>query len=206
MTNSIPRKKTGPKRRGREVPCVVCGTPIYRDAAYLLRTKRGTCTAPECRSKAVMGEHNAFWGRTHDAATVAHIRETKRSRPPQRKGGPPKGWKPTAEHRAAVSAASTKRWAEQRDMMLASRAHLRKERARELLRYRRNFTPLQRREWKDSKCLWCSSESKLILDHIIPVMCGGKNERRNAQTLCQPCNIWKMVHVDRSLFLAGLGN
>lgn len=206
MTNSIPRKKTGPVPQGREVPCMICSTMIYRDKAYLARTKRITCGASECRSKASMGEHNPFWGKVHDDVTLLRIRESKRSRPPQRKGGPPKGYKHTPEARAKITAANRLRWIENRDMMLAARAHLRKERARETLRYRRNFTIMQRREWKADHCRWCDSRTNLTLDHIIPVMCGGKNERRNAQTLCQPCNLWKMFQVDRPLFLAGLGN
>jgi 5-methylcytosine-specific restriction endonuclease McrA len=206
MTDSVLRKKTGPKRRGREVPCMICSTMIYRDAAYLARTKRVTCGASECRSKAGMGEHNPFWGRAHDEATIQRIRETKRARPTKKRTGPPKGYKHTPEALAKITEANRRRWRENRDMMLAARAHLRKERARELLRYRRNFTPLQRREWKAEACQWCGGTHKLVLDHIIPVMCGGRNERRNAQTLCQPCNVWKMWQVDRPLFLAGLGH
>lgn len=69
-------------------------------------------------------------------------------------------------------------------------------------RYRRNFTALQRKEWTGKSCIWCSSEESLVLDHVVPVMCGGKNEKQNAQTLCQPCNLWKMVYVDRPMMLA----
>ena len=115
------------------------------------------------------------------------------------------GYKHTAEAREKMSAALRERWANNRDKMLESLAHLRNDKARELQRYRRNFTPMQRREWKETRCVWCGTSQKLTLDHIIPVMCGGLNERRNAQTLCQPCNIWKMHNVDRLLFLSGLG-
>lgn len=205
MTDSIPRKKTGPPRRGREVPCVICSKLIYRDAAYLARTKRVTCGHTDCRSKAAMGEHNPFWGRVHDEQTLKRIRETKRSRPPQRKGGPPKGYRHTPEALAKIREANRLRWILHRDKMLAARKP-KKLVPRELLRYRRNFTDAQRREWKADSCAWCSARKGLILDHIIPVMCGGTNERRNAQTLCQPCNVWKMAHVDRPLFLAGLGH
>ena len=206
MTDSIPRKKPGKKRAGREVPCMICGTMIYRDASYLARTKRITCGQSECRSKAGMGELNPFWGRVHDDVTILRIRESKRARPPQKRTGPPKGYKHTPEALAKITAANRLRWIENRDMMLAARTHLKKELPRELLRYRRNFTIQQRRDWKAANCKWCNGREKLVLDHIIPVMCGGKNERRNAQTLCQPCNMWKMFHVDRALFLAGLGN
>lgn len=195
--------KTGPKRRGHEVPCIICGTMIYRGETYLARTKRITCASDECRSKASSGPGNPFWGKGHSAETIARIRDSKRARPSQRKGGPPKGYKHTPEARAKITAALKKRWLENRDKMLASITRLPKP--RELMRYRRNFTPLQRRIWKEISCVWCGENNRLVLDHIIPVMCGGVNESRNAQTLCQPCNIWKMWHVDRRLFLAGLG-
>lgn len=125
---------------------------------------------------------------------------------PPKGTGPKKGiFKQSPEAKLKMSEAMRRRWAETRDLMLAARAHLKLRKPKEELRYRRNFTPLQRREWKDAQCAWCRSSEKLILDHIIPVMCGGDNLRNNAQTLCQPCNIWKMVYVDRPLYLAGLG-
>lgn len=197
--------KPGPKRKGHEVPCIICGAMIYRDLAYIARTKRITCTSSECRSKAVQGENNAFWGKIHDEATKARIRETRRANPSKKKTGPPKGSKHTPEAREKISAALRQRWATNRDGMLASLAHLKLQKPREELRYRRNFTDLQRREWKESCCAWCKATDNLVLDHIIPVMCEGENERRNCQTLCQPCNMWKMIYVDRALFKAGLG-
>ena len=114
-----------------------------------------------------------------------------------------KGYKHTPEARAKITAALKARWVTNRDKMIA--ALQRSPKPRELLRYRRNFTSLQRKTWKGTTCAWCGMTERLILDHIIPVMCGGTQERRNAQTLCQPCNLWKMAHVDRQLFLAGLG-
>lgn len=163
------------------------------------------CKNPECRSKAVSGENNPFWGQIHDESTKALIRETKRSKPAKKRNKMLSGYKQSPEAREKMSEALRLRWKENRDGMLQSLAHLRNEKAREHQRYRRNFTPMQRREWKLPFCEWCKSTEKLVLDHIIPVSCGGTNERRNAQTLCQPCNIWKMAHVDRPLFLAGLG-
>lgn len=73
------------------------------------------------------------------------------------------------------------------------------------MRYRRVFTPAQKRDWKEPKCAWCHETKDLVLDHIIPVAGGGINEKRNAQTLCRTCNLWKMRYVDRQLILAGLG-
>lgn len=164
-----------------------------------------TCGARECRSKAVSGENNPFWGKIHDEATRIRIREGKRSRPNKGRSRMLEGNKQSPEARAKMSEAQRKRWAENRDKILASRAEKRIETPREFLRYRRNFTEVQKQEWKQSFCCWCGAKENLVLDHIIPVMCGGTNVRQNAQTLCQPCNIWKMSHVDRPLFLAGLG-
>ena len=37
-------------------------------------------------------------------------------------------------------------------------------------------------------CLNCKSDTKLELDHIIPISAGGKNCLSNLQTLCKSCN------------------
>ena len=66
-----------------------------------------------------------------------------------------------------------------------------------------------KREMKEkniNKCKWCGTANNLVLDHIIPVYDGGGFERTNAQTLCQPCNLWKLHNVDQPRFLAGLGS
>lgn len=201
----MPNQKTGPKRKGHEVPCVVCGTMKYRDLAYIARTKRITCASPECRSQAGRGENNPFWGKIHSEETRERIKETKRSRPAPKGTGPKKGiFRQTPEAKAKMSEALRLRWALNRDKMLAQYAHLKREKPREELRYRRNFTDAQRRDWKEPHCAWCKTSDDLVLDHIIPVSCGGENVRQNAQTLCRYCNIWKMAYVDRPLFLAGL--
>jgi len=197
----MPNHKTG-----HEIACVVCGKLVYKTAAYLLRGhKRITCGASECKSKSFQGEHNPFWGKIHDEETRVRIRAGRRASPP--KGtGPPKGYKHTPEAKAKITIALRERWLNNRAEMLKNLEHLRSIKPREEQRYRRNFTPLQRREWKDSACLWCKTLEDLILDHIIPVSCGGVNVRSNAQTLCRTCNLWKMAYVDRPLFLAGLGS
>lgn len=192
-------------KTGQEFPCMVCGAIFYRRRSYIARGIRKTCGKPFCKSASMSGVNNPFWGKTHDEGTLNRIRNTRRSRPTRKRTGPPKGYKHTPEARQKITEALKRRWAENRDKMLARYAHIKRQRPREELRYRRNFTPLQRKEWKSKKCAWCGSTENLILDHIIPVMCGGDNERSNAQTLCQPCNVWKMAYVDRPLFLAGLG-
>lgn len=68
------------------------------------------------------------------------------------------------------------------------------------------FTKLQKKEWLGSECLWCDSTDRLTLDHILPVICGGKNIKTNAQTLCDDCNKWKMRHIDLPLYHAVLGH
>lgn len=193
-------------RTGKIIKCCVCGEERYRTLSYLARGHtRMTCKSFACKAAAHAGENNSFWGKIHDEETRVRIREGRRANPP--KGtGPKKGiFKHTPEAREKIRAASKLLWAENRDKMLASLAHLTKEFRREGARYRKNFSPGQRREWKDTQCAWCKTTGKLVLDHIIPVLCGGGNSRRNAQTLCQPCNLWKMAHIDLALFKAGLG-
>ena len=192
-------------RTGQWLPCIACGELFWRRRSYIARGIRKSCGKRECKTIAMSGANNPFWGKSHSPETLARIEASKRARPsPQRKGGPPKGYKHTPEARAQMSAALRKRWAENRDKQLA--AMRRDPKPREEQRYRRQFTPVQREEWADTKCRWCDATEDLVLDHIIPVMAGGINERRNAQTLCRSCNIWKMAHVDRPLFLAGLGS
>ena len=192
------------KKTGHDVPCFVCGKMVYKAANYLARGfKKITCGDPACKSEKFMGANNPFWNRTPSEETRQLIKDERAKNPP--KGtGPKKGiFKQTPEARAKMSEALRRRWRENRDTMLSYTKQEKKP--REQLRYRRNFTPLQRREWKSTNCAWCKSTEKLALDHIIPVSCGGENERRNAQTLCTMCNLWKMVYVDRPIFLAGLG-
>jgi hypothetical protein len=38
------------------------------------------------------------------------------------------------------------------------------------------------------KCLKCSREHNICLDHVIPVYLGGENSLDNLQPLCKPCN------------------
>jgi 5-methylcytosine-specific restriction endonuclease McrA len=196
-------------RTGQYFPCMICGKEFYRRASYIRRGIRKTCGDPACKSASMSGPNNPFWGKVHDEETLQRIRETRRARPPGKKTGPPKGYHHTPEARAKITEALKHRWRENRDKMLAAVAKATQSQRlgrNSEPRYRLQFTPMQRRDWKDAQCAWCGATDKLILDHIIPVMCGGTNERKNVQTLCQPCNIWKMRYVDRSLLLAGLGS
>lgn len=192
------------KKTGREVPCFVCGRMTYKTAHYLARGfKKITCGDPNCKSEKFLGSNNPFWNRTHSEQT-RHLIKERRAKNPPKGTGPQKGiFKHSPEARARISEALRLRWRNNRDTMLSYTKQ--EPKPREQLRYRRNFTPSQRREWKGSQCVWCGSTDRLALDHIIPVSCGGENERTNAQTLCTQCNLWKMVYVDKPLYLAGLG-
>ena len=196
------KNKTGPKRTGQNVACEVCATVFYRDAAYIARTKRMTCSR-ECYRIAFSGSGNNFWNRTHSEETRAKIKEAV-AKNPAKGTGPKKGvFKQSPEAKLKMSIASKERWRVNRDAMLASQRN-RPRKSSEEIRYRRSFNKWQRKEWLDTKCAWCNSTHGLELDHIIPVICGGTAERRNAQTLCRHCNVWKMSHIDRQLYLAGL--
>lgn len=193
-------------KNGHEIPCAGgCGKLVYVKGSYITRKIRKTCGAPECRSAIMSGANNPFWGKHHDDETREKIKEgRRRSRP--RRCGPEKGsFKHSAETRAKMSEALRQRWIDKRQMMLDSRSRGENHHMKGLHpepRYRKNFSPLMRREWTDDKCFWCGSTEKLTLDHILPVMCGGENTKDNAQTLCHPCNLWKMVYVDRPLMKA----
>lgn len=199
----MPAKKTGSFHS-----CVICGKPRWRRPSDVRRNIRQTCSR-ECLSKFMSGAGNPFWGRSHGPETLARISETKRARPVRQRTGPPKGYRHSPEARAKMSAALKERWRVNRDKMISHLPrgedhHFRKRGHQP--RHRSNFSPLHLRDWKDSRCAWCQATEGLVLDHIIPVMAGGKNERANAQTLCRPCNIWKMWFVDRPIYLAGLGS
>lgn len=201
----MPRLKTG-----RDVPCLICGVTRYRCAAYIERNARITCGSVECKTAMNKGANNPFWGKTHSQETVDKINASIRARPtPRRKGGPPKGWSQTPEQKAVMSAAMKERWRLNRDKMTAALPRGEDHHFRKInyeARYRSNFSTAQRREWTGTQCIWCSATDNLVLDHIIPVLAGGKAVKANAQTLCQPCNLWKMWNVDRPFYLAGLGS
>jgi len=72
---------------------------------------------------------------------------------------------------------------------------------------------LTAKEWRellfeaDYKCQKCGTEKDLTLDHIIPVLLGGRNEKENAQVLCRSCNSSKGIKtIDyRKMSKAALG-
>lgn len=189
--------------------CVVCGKPRWRTPSDVRRNIRQTCSK-ECLSIRMSGAGNPFWGKVHSPEVKQHLSARRRARSPSVKSGPAKGgFRHTPEARAKIKAALKERWRLNRDKMMAAVAKAaltQKMSQTEEPRHRKSFTPMQRREWGTGKCVWCESTENLNLDHIIPVMAGGSNQRTNAQTLCKPCNLWKMVYVDRAITFALLGS
>lgn len=188
------------RQTGEWLNCVICSKPFYRRPSFISRGIDKTCGASECKSSFFSGANNPFWGKDHTEAVKQALSQHRTA--VERKPGPPKGYKHTPEARAKISQAMRQRWLEHREGMLS--LHLPKNRPREEQRYRKAFTPLQRKTWMDTKCAWCGTTEKLQLDHIVPVMAGGTNLKGNAQTLCKPCNLWKSVFVDRPFYLAQL--
>lgn len=197
-------------KTGQEVPCFVCNKMVYKTRAYLARGyQRITCVSSECKSAKFQGENNPFWGRSHNDDSRNKIKATKKANPTLGRTGPPKGYRHTPEARDKIRGALLQRWTENRDAMVARLPrgkdhHYHKE--PEFRRYRKNFSPVQRREWTGTECVWCKSTKRLNLDHIIPVFDGGINHKANSQTLCHPCNLWKLQFVDKPRYLAGLGS
>lgn len=197
--------KSGPRpwrKNGQTFVCQYCGDSFYRKASFIKRGITKTCGKRECISKSAQGANNPYWGKNHSPEIKAALSEMKTANPPgKRRYGPAKGsFKHTPEARAKMSEALRQRWAANRDAMLALFQTAPKP--REEQRYRRNFTPWQKANWKAEKCGWCGTKDSLVLDHIFPVSAGGTNIKENAQTLCQPCNLWKSANIDRPLHLA----
>lgn len=44
---------------------------------------------------------------------------------------------------------------------------------------------------KNSICVYCGTNIKLHIDHIVPVSKGGENKESNIQILCSRCNFLK---------------
>jgi 5-methylcytosine-specific restriction endonuclease McrA len=195
-------------RTGQEFPCRACGALVYRRPSQFARGVKWTCGKSECKSIVFSGENNPFWGKTHSPEIREKIKAGRRARPPSGTG-PKKGvFKQTLEARAKMSAALKERWRLNRDKMMSyiprGDEHPYHKADREK-RYRVCFTRFQKRDWQNDKCAYCEAVDDLVLDHIIPAMAGGKNVRSNAQTLCGPCNRWKMRYVDLPYYLATLG-
>lgn len=191
------------RRNGQSFNCTVCAAEFYRRASFIKRGITKTCGKRECISVSMQKEKNPFWGKEHTPEVREALSAIGTAKPAGKKRGRvPGSYSHSPEIRAEMSERMRRRWAENRDAMLA--LFPAEPKPREGQRYRKNFTPLQRRTWKADKCAWCPATDTLVLDHIVSVLDGGLNIRQNAQTLCQPCNIWKSIHVDRPAHLARL--
>ena len=56
---------------------------------------------------------------------------------------------------------------------------------------KRRRNRLKRNVLSVGKCVQCGSTENLTMDHILPKSKGGKDELKNLQCLCFPCNIKK---------------
>lgn len=186
-------------RTGHVVPCVICGKQHYRKLK-LMRAKQLFCSEP-CRiegiHRGIVDKNRPFPERKNGMEITckfcSKVVYRKKSMISRRIAM-------TCGNRRCVSAYGRSLWG--LPPFTAEQAKKPKGTSRRTT----NFTPTQRIAWLGKKCAWCDSVDNLCLDHIIPVAAGGTSTRNNAQTLCQPCNIWKGNHVDRPLALAYKSN
>ena len=191
-------------KTGQFFECPVCGETFYRTPGQVKAGSTKTCSK-KCLGISVKGAGNPFWGRSHSDATKKAVSESRKGKCIGNKNA--HGYRHTDEAKKKIAAASLKMWSEDRDKIIASMPRGEKSRFHkppELRRYRKEFTPRERREWTDNVCAYCGSTEFLELDHIIPVFDGGINERSNAQTLCRGCNLWKTKFVDLPRYHARL--
>lgn len=191
-------------RAGSYFPCAICAKQFYRLPSQIARGATKTCSK-KCLAVyfSKKGAHNPFYGKTHSEHTKLKISQ---ARTGQGMGNQhAKGYRHTAEEKAKISSALRQRWQLHRQTMLS---HLPRGLAHfwnkppELRRYRKEWTPLQRREWTASACIWCGAIDHLILDHIVPIFMGGAPIQANAQTLCMTCNHWKLWFIERPIYFS----
>ena len=72
---------------------------------------------------------------------------------------------------------------------------------RRIHRLRANGGDFTRQEWEELKrkfkfrCAHCNKRKKLTIDHIKPASKKGRNDIKNIQPLCRPCNSRKKDHI-----------
>jgi 5-methylcytosine-specific restriction endonuclease McrA len=198
----------GRNKTGINVTCPSCGKAFYRSGHNIKNNTKKYCSVV-CAGIARRGEGNPFYGKHHSLETIARISAINKANPP--KGtGPKKGiFKHSEEAKKKMSESLRARWQHNRTDMLAY-TKLGKNTPYKgingLPRWKLCFTRTQKRDWVGNQCAYCKTTLDLVIDHIIPIICGGINEKNNAQTLCRPCNRWKMRYVDRPLYFALLGS
>lgn len=183
--------------------CQVCSKEFSRSPKQITSKNCGKTCSLECKNKYFRGKNSSWWNRQHTDESKKRISIARKGMNLGNKNS--LGYKHTEEARKCISEASKKMWKLNREKMLASlprgeNSHLHK--MPELRRHRKQFSALQRREWKNKNCFYCESDKHLELDHIIPIFDGGTNDRANAQTLCRGCNLFKSHYVDRPRYFA----
>lgn len=188
------------KRRGSVLTCEVCTTEFYRKPFHIKNGRHRFCSE-ECRLKAhelrmvdrTQPRPKRLKGKTIACVFCGTMVYRKKSMLERNIGK-------TCGDPACVSAYGRSLWG------LSPRKEL-LTRPKRKYRSGANFTAMQIREWLADRCAFCGTTDNLTLDHIIPVCCGGRPTRENAQTLCGPCNNWKSKHFDRPMarkqFLSG---
>ncbi len=190
--------------KGAHFRCLVCETWFHRSPAQMNRGLNKTCSK-ECQSKYFSGEGNPFWGKTHSQEAKNTVSQSRKGKCIGNTNAT--GYKHTEEAKKKISDASKVLWTEHRDKMIASLPRgeqCRFHKPPEERRYRKQFSPRQRREWTSNACAYCGITDDLVLDHIIPIFDGGTNEIFNAQTLCRRCNLWKLHFIDLPRYQAAL--
>jgi len=186
------------KREGGELPCSTCGAPVYLKQYKLKRDTLHFCSQG-CRIKAISEnridrkfDQVAEKKRTGQSFSCCVCGKEKY----QKASYIARGVNKTCGSRSCLSAYLRSLWSlppcSDDERRKSGRRGPRPKRAS-------NFTDKQRQNWLEDACARCGTSDNLALDHILAVSCGGKSERENAQTLCQPCNNWKMKHIDKPL-------
>lgn len=177
---------------GKILNCQICQNEFYRPQSMIDAGKFRFCSEP-CRLQAhkqklidrTGARPNRRLGGTIDCVICGHSIYRKKSMIER-------NINKTCGKTSCISAYSRSLW------KLSPRPPEELAKPRTQRKYRpNNFTAKQRADWLSDTCARCGSTTNLCLDHIIAVCRGGKNTRDNAQTLCQPCNNWKCLNVDR---------
>lgn len=183
----------GNPRRGRLVKCHSCGTETYKKQSRIRRDLLHFCS-DRCRLKAISENQidRKFDQASEKKRTGIKFRCCICGREKyQRVSYHQRGVNKTCGNPKCVSAYARSLW------NLPPFNEQTRKRPKSPSRRATNFTAKQRKEWLGETCEFCGAKDNLCLDHIIPVSAGGQSVRENAQTLCQPCNNWKVKVFDR---------
>ena len=186
--------------------CLICQKPFRRSPAQITSEHCGKTCSLKCKGQYFRGKNSSWWNRHHTEESKRLISESRQGKALGNRNA--LGYNHTNEARKRIAEASRNMWKLNRDKMLASlprgKDHFWHKPPTER-RHRVQFSPLQRREWKDPACAYCGTSKNLELDHIIPIFDGGTNVKSNCQTLCRGCNLFKTHYVDRPRYFARLG-